>query len=153
MTSTSPLLRMLLFFLVITGLTALFSCDPCAREDSPGFRFFFEIVDGNGNQLVGENYIYDQNSIELLVDGKNVISDVLFKEPERIYRFEVDYSGFDIFNEETYFLKLGETEIDSVQLTVARTDGDCFDTFTLLQLIYRGEPMDTSTDPILLTRN
>jgi hypothetical protein len=153
MTLFSPPLRVLVVFVLIVTCVVFFSCDPCADEDSPAFRFFFEVVDADGDQLVGENYIYDQHSVELLVNGKNVISDVLFKEPERVYRFEVDYSGFDIFNDETYFLKLGETEIDSLQLTVARTNSDCFDSFSLLQLTYRGIPMDISTNPVLLVRN
>ena len=144
--------RLALLASLLLLLFILPGCDECRDFTAPSYEFSFKIVDGEFKELVGPDYPYDPESIFLLVNGNNVITERVYNPVSRTYRFVVNLAGFDIFNDDPYLLMIASADTDTLRLTVDRTEGDCVDQFNLSQLLYNGVEIDIDQDPVILVK-
>jgi hypothetical protein len=102
------------------------SCE--TRDDECDFVFpkqpiaGISIVDSEGNSLIGEDNVYKPSEITLS-DGAEEIP-LEFIEFREVTRMSF-YFGFMI-SEKKYFLKLNETETDTINMTIHAYPTKCF---------------------------
>ncbi len=116
-----------LFFLF---LIVTFSCctyDPCRFIDDPIYTYGVRILeDSSENDLLfGDHAIYDFDSIEY--SNPNILLD-LYKVRYFNSSFSDTLLTLEIFEkfEESYFLKFGNNDIDTLNIKTVDLDEDCY---------------------------
>jgi len=119
--------------ILLSVTLALSSCskkaEPCGDPSSASIQI--DLVDKNDSLLIGKKY--DPDSIKMNVEGKNV----------SIYIYEghmeIDYSGFDIYNNRNYFLYLSKTDTDTLNLKVLSYENKCWSSYGFSGLTYNSK--------------
>jgi len=125
---------LLIFLLLATAIGCTKETEPdCTSVLPPPNSFEIDIVDTNGNSLIGN--IYTQNTFRLYNSSfEKWIQPTPYGASNCLQVFFPD-----IENEVEYYIELDAMDSDTLQVNFSKTTGECFDRYTVNEMKYNGQ--------------
>jgi|GEM_PF-1745670 hypothetical protein len=107
----------------------------CAQEepecgDPERYYCIIELVDSEGNYVIGQDKIYQPDSVFFLINETR--RSTYISSGKIIWT----YAALDQFNHTDYILHLSSSETDTLNLFIDRVQGRCFDSFSIDRFMY-----------------
>jgi hypothetical protein len=120
--------------------------DSCLTVDLPNQNLSIIVIDSAGNNLIGKNSFYHPDSIELFKNKFEYDFNISSENS-----LNINYENFS--NNDTLFLKLNDTQTDTLNFNFTFIDTKCYDYLKINSLYQNGNEIFINQQEISYTLN
>jgi len=130
-----------IILILFLGIIVSNSCNKTKPEcgDPRNYVCRIEIVDTNGNNLIGIDKKFKPDSIFFIIDSTKWY--IPFNYGQLIWV----YSNGDRFNSSNYLLHLAYNVIDTIKMTISKQSNECFDSYSVQKFTYNDKIISPQT--------